>query len=120
MSLKFTHKPNYFFFAQSLINFLVNKIQQQTAVLTEITIHSSDLHTLFNQDFASATANLEGILNIADNYHVKFEQPEFRLIDSYKIHSGENYTVTFFLGSNAVSSLLAGENIIAPDATSYE
>lgn len=118
MSLKFTHKPNYFFFAQTLINFLVNKIQK-TGKVTELTIHLSDIYEVFHQDFASTTANLEGILNIADNYHVGREDADHRLIASHKI-DGEAHQITFFFKPHAIDALSQGQDIIVPDANSYE
>ena len=118
MSLKFTHKPNYFFFAQTLINFLVNKIQKNGGA-TELNLHLSEIYDIFHQDFASTTANLEGILNIADNYHVGKEDQEHRLIARHKINAEAN-SITFFFSPHAIDALAQGLDVIAPDATSYE
>ncbi|MCH4248747.1 MAG: hypothetical protein LKF82_13110 [Acinetobacter populi] len=117
MSLNFTHKPNYFFFAQTLVNFLVNKVGKNPGV--EFNFPLADIYDVFHQDFAATTSNLEGILNIADNYHVGSNDPEHLLISSYKIDAEAN-TISFKLNETAVQALQQGQTIIAPDAHIYE
>ena len=114
----FAHKPNYFFLSHTLVGFLINKIQE-AGVLSELTIDLKDIFSLFHQDLASTTSNLEGIINIADNYHVGTESPEYRLISSYKIHADSN-RVTFHFSPKAVQALQQGQALIAPDANNYE
>ena len=114
----FAHKPNYFFLSHTLVGFLTNKIQQ-AGELSELTIDLKDIFSLFNQDLASTTSNLEGIINIADNYHVGTESPEYRLISSYKIYADSN-RVTFNFSPKAVQALQQGQALIAPDANNYE
>ncbi|GAA5008229.1 hypothetical protein GCM10023206_14630 [Acinetobacter puyangensis] len=117
MSLNFTHKPNYFFFAQTLVNFLVNKIEKKPDV--EFIFPLADIYDVFQQDFAATTSNLEGILNIADNYHVGANDPEHRLIASFKIDAEAN-TISFKLNEKAVQAVHQGQPVIAPDAHIYE
>lgn len=114
----FAHKPNYFFLSHTLVGFLSNKVQQ-AGELSELTVDLKDIFNLFHQDLASTTSNLEGIINIADNYHVGTESPEYRFISSYKIHAESN-TVTFHFSPKAVQALQQGQALIAPDANSYE
>ena len=44
-----------------------------------------DIYELFRQDFASATTNLDAILNIADQYKVETLNGDQKLISHYAI-----------------------------------
>lgn len=113
MSLEFSHKPNYFFFAQTLVNFLGEQLRNQP--ITTKTYALADIYHLFRQDFAATTANLESILNIADGYRVQ-DQP---FIEHYHINAEAN-TVSFNFNPAAAQAVAQGAPITAPDAVDYD
>ncbi|KAA8734480.1 hypothetical protein F4V57_05850 [Acinetobacter qingfengensis] len=118
MSVNFTNKPNYFFFAQALINFLQGKIQ--SGVITD-SRHSFALATIyetFGQDLAASTANLDGILNIADNYYAG-DDPQQKLIEQYRINAESNQ-IEFIFNEATVNAIKYGAELHAPDPTLYE
>ncbi|MFC3902635.1 hypothetical protein SAMN05421749_103395 [Acinetobacter marinus] len=114
----FSHKPDYFLHAHLLANYLSNRIQK-AGEITTLTMTGKEVYDLFDHDFASTTSDLEGIINITDNYHVAENSPEYKLIADYKIHAEHN-TVTFNFNPKAVQALVQGQALLAPDANSYE
>lgn len=68
MSLKFTHKPDYFLYAQLFVRHLENYIVKHPEENAP-NFNLQDIYDLFGKDFASASTNLEGILNIADEWN---------------------------------------------------
>lgn len=112
MSMLYTHKPNYYFFAHKFVLFLesylkAHPFEQQT---------SFNLHTiydLFSHDRASSTTNLEGILNIADEYVLETDEGSQPLIRSYHLHL-DNHVLTLEFNPKAVESLKAGQIIVSP------
>ena len=112
MNMLYTHKPNYYFFAHKFVLFLesylkAHPFEQQT---------SFNLHTiydLFSHDRASSTTNLEGILNIADEYVLETEEGSQPLIRSYHLHL-DNHVLTLEFNPKAVESLKAGQIIVSP------
>lgn len=70
MSLKFTHKPDYFLYTSYLFDILKTILQKHPE--ETLNFNLQDIYDLFGKDFASASTNLEGILNIADEYRVNF------------------------------------------------
>lgn len=118
MPLTFTHKPNYFLHAHSLVNFLVQQISKADTNSSTQTYVLRDIYHVFGDDFASATSNLEGILNLADNYHIGVEDDAHILIQKYSIN-GEANTLTIQFNPAAIESIKQGAQVIAPDATVY-
>ncbi|MEB3754632.1 hypothetical protein [Acinetobacter sp. MD2(2019)] len=115
MSLEFTHKPNYFMFAQLLMRY----VQQQTssaASTLEVSMH--DLSELFHHDTASITTNLDSILNIADEYKVETVQGDQKIIESYSKDSTQQVLI-LKLNAEAMKSLSDGKRLIEPNATDY-
>lgn len=112
MNMLYTHKPNYYFFAHNFVLFLesylkAHPLEQQT---------SFNLHTiydLFSHDRASSTTNLEGILNIADEYVLETDEGSQPLIRSYHLHL-DNHVLTLEFNPKAVESLKAGQIIVSP------
>ncbi|NWK81602.1 hypothetical protein [Acinetobacter sp. SwsAc4] len=112
MNMLYTHKPNYYFFAHKFVLFLesylkAHPFEQQT---------SFNLHTicdLFSHDRASSTTNLEGILNIADEYVLETDEGSQPLIRSYHLHL-DNHVLTLEFNPKAVGSLKAGQIIVSP------
>ena len=112
MNMLYTHKPNYYFFAHKFVLFLESYLkaypfEQQT---------SFNLHTiydLFSHDRASSTTNLEGILNIADEYVLETDEGSQPLIRSYHLHL-DNHVLTLEFNPKAVESLKAGQIIVSP------
>lgn len=115
MSLEFTHKPNYFLYAQLIIRHIENYIEKHPDADNAI-FDMRDIYELFRQDKASATTNLDGILNIADEYKVETLNGDKKLISSYSIDI-ENNSLLFDFDKDALESLKNGKSVIAPDAT---
>ena len=65
MDVNFSHKPDYFLFAQLLIRHIEGYIKKHPDANNAI-FDLRDIYELFRHDLASTTTNLEGILNIAD------------------------------------------------------
>jgi hypothetical protein len=84
MSLKFTHKPDYFLYAQLFVRHLENYIVKHPEENAP-NFNLQDIYDLFGKDFASASTNLEGILNIADEYRVETLHGDQKLIQGYSI-----------------------------------
>ncbi|MEB3768207.1 hypothetical protein [Acinetobacter sp. MD2] len=116
MNLEFTHKPNYFLFAQLLIRHVQQYIKQHPTANLEISTET--LKNLFHNDTASATTNLDGILNIADEYKVETLQGDQKIIQSYIIDSVQ-HLLKLSLNSDAVVSLNDGKPLIEPNANDY-
>jgi hypothetical protein len=118
MSLNFTHKPNYFLCAQLVIRHIENYISKHPDANNAI-FDLRDIYELFRQDFASATTNLDGIMNIADEYKVETINGDEKIISKYSIDATEN-TLLIDFNSEALNSLREGKKIIVPDATLQE
>ena len=65
MNLNYSHKPNYFLFAQLLVRHIEGYIKKHPDASDAI-FDLRDIYEIFRQDLAATTTNLEGILNIAD------------------------------------------------------
>ena len=115
MSLEYTHKPNYFLFAQLLVRHVESYIKKHPDAQNAI-FDLRDIYELFRQDFASTTTNLNGILNIADQYKVETLKGDQKLISSYAIDAINNSLLLDF-NPDALESLQQGKTIIEPDAT---
>lgn len=118
MSLEYTHKPNYFFFAQLLVRHVEGYIEKHPDAQNAI-FDLRDVYELFRQDFASATTNLDSILNIADEYKVETLNGDQKLISRYSIDAQNNALLLDF-NADALESLKQGKQIIEPEATSFE
>lgn len=118
MSLSFTHKPNYFLFAQLVIRHIEQYVKTH-ADTNQVAFELRDLYQLFGEDKASATINLDGIMNIADEYKVETLEGDQKLIRRYEILAKEDQLVIDF-DPAAVTALRNGRTIIPPDATIQE
>lgn len=118
MSLKFTHEPAYFLYAQLFIRHLENYIEKHPGELNP-TLNLQKVYELFGKDFASASMNLEGILNIADEYCVETLHGDQKLIKGRSV-DGKYNNLILNLNSEAVKSLREGKPIIEPDAKTHE
>ena len=118
MSLDYTHKPNYFMFAQLFIRHLQNYFEKHPDAQNAI-FDLRDIYELFRQDLAATTTNLEGILNIADEYQVETLTGDQKLISNYQINS-EQSQLQLELNSAAVDALIQGKALISPDATLHQ
>lgn len=112
MNMLYTHKPNYYFFAHKFVLFLesylkAHPFEQQTSFNLHI------IYDLFSHDRASSTTNLEGILNIADEYVLETDEGSQPLIRSYHLHL-DNHVLTLEFNPKAVESLKAGQIIVSP------
>ena len=118
MSLDYTHKPNYFMFAQLFIRHLQNYFEKHPDAQNAI-FDLRDIYELFRQDKASATINLDGIMNIADEYKLETLSGDQKLIQSYQVDVKNNKLLINF-NSDALNSLKEGKPLIEPDATIHE
>lgn len=115
MSIEYTHKPNYFLYAQLIIRHIENYIEKHPDAENAI-FDMRDIYELFRQDKASATTNLDGILNIADEYRVETLNGDKKLITKYTVDI-ENNSLLFDFDKDALVSLKNGKPTIAPDAS---
>ncbi|MHA3091454.1 hypothetical protein [Acinetobacter brisouii] len=117
MSLDISHKPNYFMFAQLLVRFIESHLPVHPN--TQLKIPFDQLQHLFQNDLAATSINLEGILNIANEYKVETLSGDQKLIEFYQIDH-EQLNLTLDLNAQAISELLQGKPLITPDATLQE
>lgn len=118
MSLNFLHKPNYFLYAQRIthhVELYLKKYPNNTKTQFDL----NEIYQLFQQDLASTTTNLDGIMNIADEYRVETLSGDQKLIQSYYIDANQNI-LSLQLNAEAIESIHQGKKIIAPDATLHE
>ena len=114
MTLDFAHKPNYFLFAQLLIRHIEGYIKKHPDSSNAI-FDLRDVYQIFREDLAATTTNLEGILNIANDYRAETVNGDEKIISSYKIDAEQNSLLIDF-NANALTSLRQGKPIIEPDA----
>lgn len=114
MNLHYTHKPNYYFFAHKLVLFLENYIKHHPNHVQE-TFNLNTIYDLFDYDFASSSTNLEGILNIVDEYVIETNNGNEPLVKAYHI-SHDNHILTIDFNSNAIAHLAQGKVITYPKA----
>ena len=118
MSLRFSHKPNYFLFAQLLVRHIQDYVQKHPNI-SQVAFDLRDIHALFQEDHASSSINLDGIMNIADEYKVETLNGDEKLISRYAIDAKNNSLLIDF-NTNALAALKNGKDIIAPDASVHE
>lgn len=116
--MEFSSKPNYFLFAQLIIHHIDNYVKKHPDAENAI-FDLRDIYELFRQDLAATTTNLEGILNIADEYRVDTINGDQKIISSYKIDAEQNSLLIDF-NQDALDALREGKPFIAPDATLHE
>ncbi|KHN67183.1 hypothetical protein AV645_00375 [Acinetobacter calcoaceticus] len=114
MTLEYTHKPNYYLFAQLLMRHIESYIHKHPDANNAI-FDLRDVYEIFRQDFASTTTNLEGILHIADEYKIETINGDQPLIQKYQIDAKNNSLLIDF-NSDALTSLRSGKPILEPDA----
>lgn len=114
MTLEYTHKPNYYLFAQLLVRHIESYIHKHPDANNAI-FDLRDVYEIFRQDFASTTTNLEGILHIADEYKIETLNGDQPLIQKYQIDANNSLLIDF--NSDALTSLRSGKPILEPDAT---
>ena len=87
--MDFTSKPNYFLFAQLLIRHIESYVKKHLDAQNAI-FDLRDIYEVFRQDLAATTTNLEGILNIADEYRIDTLNGDQKIISSFKIDAEQN------------------------------
>lgn len=117
MSLEFTHKPNYFLFAQLIVHHLDSYIKKHPDATNAI-FDLRDIYQIFRQDLASTTTNLDAILNIADEYTVETIHGDQKLISNYHVDATNNNLLIDF-NADALNALKEGKRIIEPNANNY-
>lgn len=118
MTLEFSHKPDYFLYAQLLIRHIEGYIKKHPDAQNAI-FDLRDIYQIFREDLASTTTNLDGILNIADEYTVETISGDQKIISQYKIDATNNSLLIDFT-ADALAALKNGKQIIEPNANSYE
>lgn len=118
MNLEFSHKPNYFLFAQLMIHHIESYIKKHPDASNAI-FDLRDIYQVFRQDLASTTTNLDGILNIADEYTVETLNGDRKIISHYQIDAKNNSLLIDF-DSEALIAIREGKKIHEPDANKYE
>ena len=116
--MEFSSKPNYFLFAQLLIRHIENYVKKHQDAQNAI-FDLRDIYELLRQDLASATTNLNGIMNIADEYKLETLNGDQKLISNYSIDAKNNSLLIDF-NADALAALKNGKPIIEPDATITE
>ena len=112
MELHFTHKPNYFFFAERFIHFLKQKVDSESSE-THLHFPLNEIYDTFHEDFASTTINLDGILSIVKQYEVNHHH----LINSYII-DGKHHTLDLEINVRALNDLKHGHDMTPPEGAS--
>lgn len=113
--MDFTSKPNYFLFAQLLIRHIESYVKKHLDAQNAI-FDLRDIYEVFRQDLAATTTNLEGILNIADEYRIDTLNGDQKIISSFKIDAEQNSLLIDF-NNDALQALREGKSIIQPNAT---
>ena len=116
--MEFSSKPNYFLFAQLLLRHIENYVKKHQDAQNAI-FDLRDVYEIFRQDLAATTTNLEGILNIADEYRIDTINGDQKIISGYKIDAEQNSLLIDF-NADALQSLKDGKPILEPDATIHE
>ncbi|MFW1949257.1 hypothetical protein ACG907_15310 [Acinetobacter bereziniae] len=116
--MEFSSKPNYFLFAQLLVRHIENYVKKHPDAQNAI-FDLRDVYEIFREDLAATTTNLEGILNIADEYRIDTIQGDQKIISGYKIDAEQNSLLIDF-NADALQALRENKPIIAPDATLQE
>ena len=114
MNLDISHKPNYFLFAQLLMRFIEK--HPPTPPHNQLTIPLTQLEEIFQGNAAATTMNLQGILNIADEYQIETLSGDQKLIQSYHVDS-EQSALVLELNPESITELAQGKPLITPDAT---
>lgn len=118
MTLEYTHKPDYFLNAQLIIRHVETYIKKHPDAQNAI-FDLRDIYQILRTDMASSTINLDGILNIADEYKVETLSGDQRIISQYKVDAVNN-TLLIDFNADALLALRDGKAVIQPDANSYE
>ena len=118
MSLDFTHKPNYFLYAQLIIRHIEGYVKKHPDTNNAI-FDLRDIYQIFQQDLPSTTTNLNAILNIADEYVVETISGDQKIIQNYNIDAANNSLLIDF-NLEALQALREGKRIHEPDGTNYQ
>lgn len=112
MNMQYLHKPNYFFFAHKMVLFLEKYIKQHP-MEQEVHFNLQTIYDLFSYDRASSTVNLEGILNIVDEYLINTHQGIVNLVHKYDIHL-DNHVLSLNFHPQVMQSVINGESVFFP------
>lgn len=112
MNMLYLHKPNYYFFAHKLALFLTDYVKTHPSEQhTSFNLHT--IYNLFSHDLASSTTNLEGILNIVDEYKLDTEEGLQPLLTTHSV-SLSNHVLNLDFNHKAMQSLNAGKALLSP------
>ena len=114
MNMLYTHKPNYYFFAHKFVLFLESYLKNHPTE-EQTSFNLQTIYDLFSHDRASSTTNLEGILNIADEYVFETEDGLLPLISKHSVNL-KNHVLSLEFTPQALASLLSGHSLVNPKA----
>jgi len=112
MNMLYTHKPDYYFFAHKFVLFLQDYLKSHPTEL-QTSFNLQTIYDLFGHDRASSTTNLEGILNIVDEYVLETDQGKQALISAYHVHL-DSHILTLQFNPKVMQSLITGIQIERP------
>ncbi len=119
MSLKYTHKADYFLNAQLIIHHIENYIEKNPEATTA-SFYLGDIYKLLREDFASVTTSLDAILHIVSGYKVETLDGDRALVEKYSIDENSDGFLKLEFNPNALKSLQDGKTILPPDATEID
>lgn len=114
MHLNFTHKPNYFFFAQRLIHFISQRISSQPTEQHTESFPLAEIYAVFAHDLAATTANLDAIIGLVEQYYIG-DDPQQTLVNAHHINA-EQHTLQLSFNPSSLAALKLGATLNAPDA----
>lgn len=112
MNMEYTHQPDYFFFAHRLVLFLEDHLRKHPHAEAEFNLQSIH-HQVFGHDRASSSINLEGILNIADEYLLNTDMGVLPLIQNYHIYF-DNHVLKLHFHPASIQSVVSGQSSLYP------
>ena len=118
MTLEYTHKPDYYLSAQLVVHHIHTYLEKHPDAQNAI-FDLRDIYELLRHDLASATTNLNGIMNIADEYKLETLNGDQKLISNYAIDAKNNSLLIDF-NADALAALKSGKPFIEPDASITE
>lgn len=118
MNLEFTHKPNYFLYAQLFIRHTEDQLHKDKKA-SHLDISFEALKHLFQEDTAAVSTNLDSILHIASEYKVETLSGDQSLIQKYTIDV-EDEKILLEISQEAAQALIDEQKtLIAPSSMDY-
>ncbi|MBF7689895.1 hypothetical protein [Acinetobacter pollinis] len=119
MNLEFTHKPNYFLYAQLLIRHIEDQLNKDKT-LHQIRISFEKLKHIFQEDTAATSTNLDSILHIASEYKIETLSGDERIIQKYAIDVEDKELILNIPESVIQSWIDEKKPILFPNSMDYD